>query len=136
VWTIAAASLALLITAAGGALFYFGVPAFAKSWLPQSSMAEPDLEIALDPQQDHRTLQDNVIYFAASGTIINPTERTQTIPPLLAELRDEEGTIVYSWVIKPPRRTLPPGEKVKFAEAQVGIPRRATTLTVGWALGQ
>ncbi len=135
-WTMLAASLALLITAAGAGLWYFGVPAWAQSWIPAASYAEPDLEIALDPQQDHRTLEDNTIYFAASGTIINPTERTQTIPPILAELRDEEGTIVYSWVIKPPRRTLPAGEKVRFAAAQVGIPRRATVLTTSWALGQ
>ncbi len=135
-WTMIAASLALLITAAGAGLWYFGMPAWAQSWIPTARYAEPDLEIALDPQQDHRTLEDNTIYFAASGTIINPTERTQTIPPILAELRDEEGTIVYSWVIKPPRRTLPAGEKVRFAAAQVGIPRRATVLTTSWALGQ
>jgi predicted Zn finger-like uncharacterized protein len=136
VWMAAAASFALLITATGAALWYFGVPAWAQSWIPSTKYAEPDLEIELDPNQDHRTLEDNTIYFAASGTIVNPTDRTQTIPPILAELRDEQGTIVYSWVIKPPRRTLPPGEKVKFAEAQVGIPRRATVLTTSWALGQ
>jgi predicted Zn finger-like uncharacterized protein len=134
-WTAAAASFALLICAAGAALWYFQ-PAWAKSWIPSTQYAEPDLEIELDPNQDHRTLEDNTIYFAASGTIVNPTDKTQTIPPILAELRDEQGTIVYSWVIKPPRRTLPPGEKVKFAEAQVGIPRRATVLTTSWALGQ
>ena len=51
-----------------------------------------------------------------------------------AELRDGQGTIVYSWTIKPPVRMLPPNEKVNFSEAKLDIPRRATQLTVSWAL--
>src|SRR3546814_13451356 len=77
---------------------------------------------------------DGTIYFAASGVIINPTDREQRGPPILAELRDAQGTIVYSWTIKPPVRMLPPNEKVNFSEAKLDIPRRATQLTVSWAL--
>src|SRR3546814_10866152 len=68
-----------------------------------------------------------------SGVIINPTDREQRVPPILAELRDAQGTIVYSWTIKPPVRMLPPNEKVNFSEAKLDIPRRATQLTVSWA---
>src|SRR3546814_20603563 len=64
-----------------------------------------------------------------SGVIINPTDREQRVPPILAELRDAQGTIVYSWTIKPPVRMLPPNEKVNFSEAKLDIPRRATQLT-------
>ena len=77
---------------------------------------------------------DGTIYFAASGVIINPTDREQRVPPILAELRDAQGTIVYSWTIKPPVRVLPPNEKINFSEAKLDIPRRATELTVSWAL--
>ena len=93
-----------------------------------------DLVIELPPNQDHRELADGTIYFAASGVIINPTDREQRVPPILAELRDAQGTIVYSWTIKPPVRMLPPNEKVNFSEAKLDIPRRATQLTVSWAL--
>lgn len=133
-WTIIAASAAVLMLAATGALMYFGLPSWAQGLGLPGVAAEPDLVIELPPNQDHRELADGTIYFAASGVIINPTDREQRVPPILAELRDAQGTIVYSWTIKPPVRMLPPNEKVNFSEAKLDIPRRATQLTVSWAL--
>lgn len=133
-WTIVAASAAALMLAATGGLMYFGLPAWAQGLGLPGGADEPDLVIELPPNQDHRELADGTIYFAASGVIINPTDREQRVPPILAELRDAQGTIVYSWTIKPPVRMLPPNEKVNFSEAKLDIPRRATQLTVSWAL--
>ncbi|MDO9368910.1 MAG: zinc-ribbon domain-containing protein [Sphingopyxis sp.] len=133
-WTIIAASAAVLMLAATGGLMYFGLPSWAQGLGLPGMAAEPDLVIELPPNQDHRELADGTIYFAASGVIINPTDREQRVPPILAELRDAQGTIVYSWTIKPPVRMLPPNEKVNFSEAKLDIPRRATQLTVSWAL--
>jgi predicted Zn finger-like uncharacterized protein len=133
-WTIVAASAAVLMLAATGGLMYFGLPNWAQGLGLPGLAAEPDLVIELPPNQDHRELADGTIYFAASGVIINPTDREQRVPPILAELRDAQGTIVYSWTIKPPVRMLPPNEKVNFSEAKLDIPRRATQLTVSWAL--
>lgn len=135
-WTIIAASTAAILIAATGALYYFGLPAWAQGLALPGMIAEPDLIIELPESQDHRELADGTIYFAASGTIINPTDREQRVPPILAELRDAQGTIVYSWTIKPPVRMLPPNEKASFSEAKLDIPRRATQLTVSWALGR
>lgn len=101
----------------------------------RSNATEPDLVIELAKTQDHRELPDGTIYFAASGTIVNPTDREQIVPPMMAELRDGNGRIVYSWVIKPPVRQLAPGEKANFNEAKIDIPDAAEELTVGWALG-
>ncbi|ALH82599.1 zinc-ribbon domain-containing protein [Sphingopyxis macrogoltabida] len=133
-WTLIAASAAVLMIAATGALYWFGLPGWAQGLGIPGMVDEPDLVIELPPNQDHRELADGTIYFAASGVIINPTDREQRVPPILAELRDAQGTIVYSWTIKPPVRTLPPNEKVNFSEAKLDIPRRATQLTVSWAL--
>lgn len=133
-WTAIAASAAVLMLAATGGLYYFGLPSWAQGLGLPGIAAEPDLVIELPPNQDHRELADGTIYFAASGVIINPTDREQRVPPILAELRDAQGTIVYSWTIKPPVRMLPPNEKVNFSEAKLDIPRRATQLTVSWAL--
>lgn len=133
-WTLIAASAALLMLAATGALYWFGLPGWAQGLGIPGMTDEPDLVIELPPNQDHRELADGTIYFAASGVIINPTDREQRVPPILAELRDAQGTIVYSWTIKPPVRMLPPNEKVNFSEAKLDIPRRATQLTVSWAL--
>jgi predicted Zn finger-like uncharacterized protein len=133
-WTIIAASAAALMLAATAGLLYFGLPGWAQGLGLPGGVDEPDLVIELPPNQDHRELADGTIYFAASGVIINPTDREQRVPPILAELRDAQGTIVYSWTIKPPVRMLPPNEKVNFSEAKLDIPRRATQLTVSWAL--
>jgi len=133
-WTWIAASAAALMLAATGALYWFGLPGWAQGLGIPGMVDEPDLVIELPPNQDHRELADGTIYFAASGVIINPTDREQRVPPILAELRDAQGTIVYSWTIKPPVRMLPPNEKVNFSEAKLDIPRRATQLTVSWAL--
>ena len=133
-WTIVAASAAALMLTATAGLAYFGLPSWAQGIGLPGMTAEPDLVIELPPNQDHRELADGTIYFAASGVIINPTDREQRVPPILAELRDGQGTIVYSWTIKPPVRMLPPNEKVNFSEAKLDIPRRATQLTVSWAL--
>jgi len=133
-WTIIAASAAALMLAATAGLAWFGLPGWAQGLGLPGMVAEPDLVIELPPNQDHRELADGTIYFAASGVIINPTDREQRVPPILAELRDAQGTIVYSWTIKPPVRMLPPNEKVNFSEAKLDIPRRATQLTVSWAL--
>lgn len=134
-WTMFAASAAIIMLGATGALYYFGLPAWAQGLGILGMAIEPDLIIELPASQDHRELADGTIYFAASGTIINPTDREQRVPPILAELRDAQGTIVYSWTIKPPVRVLPPNEKAGFSEAKLDIPRRATQLTVSWALG-
>ncbi|HEV2600258.1 zinc-ribbon domain-containing protein [Sphingopyxis sp.] len=133
-WTAIAAAAAVLMIGATAGLVYFGLPGWAQGLGLPGMAAEPDLVIELPPNQDHRELADGTIYFAASGVIINPTDREQRVPPILAELRDAQGTIVYSWTIKPPVRMLPPNEKVNFSEAKLDIPRRATQLTVSWAL--
>jgi predicted Zn finger-like uncharacterized protein len=132
--TMIAAGAAVLMIAATAGLYYFGLPSWAQGLGIPGMSDEPDLVIELPPNQDHRELADGTIYFAASGVIINPTDREQRVPPILAELRDAQGTIVYSWTIKPPVRMLPPNEKVNFSEAKLDIPRRATQLTVSWAL--
>jgi hypothetical protein len=80
-----------------------------------------------------RTLPNGTIYFAANGSIVNPTDQPQRVPPIKAELRDRQGTIVYEWIIQPPIAVLPPGERRSFSEARIDIPRRAELLTAGWA---
>lgn len=133
-WTAAAVLFALLVIGGGAAAAYFGVPPAVRDMFTIAGAAEPDLVIELpEGAQDHRTLPDGTIYFAANGTIINPTDRPQRVPPILAELRDAQDRIVYSWVIDPPIAVLPPGERRGFSEAKVDIPRAAETLTASWA---
>lgn len=133
-WTMIAIVFALLISAAGGAIAWFGLPDWADDWLVGSATAQPDLIIELPVEdQVHRPLPDGTIYFAIKGSVVNPTDRPQRVPPIKAELRDSSGAIVYDWIIDPPVDVLPPGERVTFDGAKTDIPRRAVLLTASWA---
>lgn len=123
----------VLMLAAAASVFFYGPPNWAQSIDFLASAEETDLVIELPPNQDHRELPDGTILFAVSGVIINPTDREQRVPPILAELRDAQGIIVYSWTIQPPVTTLAPNAKVNFSEAKLDIPRRASELSVNWA---
>ncbi|MEW4467727.1 zinc-ribbon domain-containing protein [Parasphingorhabdus sp. JC815] len=131
-WTIAAIVFAGLILLIGGTVYALGMP----NWFSGYQMASVDdtpLLIELNQKQDRRTLQDGTEYFAASGTIINPSSTEQTVPPMLVILRDASGRIVYSWKMKAPTKTLAPGAKANFNEAKLDVPRAASQLEVGWA---
>ena len=134
IWTAVAVGFALVVSALGAATWWFGVPAWAQNLMPAMAGAEPDLVIELPvEQQDHRTLPNGTIYFAVRGSIVNPTDRPQRVPPIKAELRDAGGAIVYEWIIQPPVAVLPAGERRSFSEAHTDIPRRAVLLTASWA---
>lgn len=131
-WTIAAIAFASLVIIGGGLLYAFG----PKNWFENYQMASVDdtpLLIELSKKQDRRTLQDGTEYFAASGTIINPSDTEQSVPPMLVILRDASGRIVYSWKMKAPAKSLAPGAKINFNEAKLDVPRAASQLEVGWA---
>ncbi len=134
-WTIAAVLFAATLIGLGAAASIWGMPAQLTSLLSGGAMAEPDLVIELHAgEQNHRTLSDGTIFFVARGTIINPTDRAQNVPPILAELRDAQGRVVYSWVIDAPVAVLGPGERAEFNNAKVDIPRAADRLYASWAL--
>tara|TARA_R110000824_G_scaffold104214_2_gene247303 strand:- start:5481 stop:6236 length:756 start_codon:yes stop_codon:yes gene_type:complete len=131
-WTMAAIAFAALVLAAAAALYILGPPQWISDYEFASTEATP-LLIELSQKQDRRTLPDGTEYFAASGTIINPTTSDQTIPPMLVILRDAGGRIVYSWKMKAPAQSLAPGAKINFNEAKLDVPRAASQLEVGWA---
>lgn len=132
-WTLLAASFALIMAACAGAVAWRGMPTWAENWLVIRPADEPDLVIELpEGAQDHRTLPNGTIYFAANGSIINPTDQPQRVPPIKAELRDSQHRIVYEWIIAPPIDILPPGERRSFSEARTDIPRAAEELTASW----
>jgi predicted Zn finger-like uncharacterized protein len=131
-WTMAAIAFAALVLVAGGALYYFGAPQWMSGY-QFASIDETPLLIELSQKQDRRTLPDGTEYFAASGTIINPTTSDQNVPPMLVVLRDAGGRIVYSWKMNPPAKSLAPGAKINFNEAKLDVPRGASQLEVGWA---
>lgn len=131
-WTAAAIAFAF-IAIIGGGLFYALGP---NDWFSDyrfAAAADSELLIELNRDQDRRTLPDGTEYFAASGTVINPTDREQAVPPMLVVLRDAGGRVVFSWKMKPPVSRLAPGGRASFNEAKLDVPRAANQLEVGWA---
>lgn len=129
-WTMAAIAFALLIAAVGGAVWYYGVPNIGMSM----AGAEPDLKIVLNQNLELNEREDGTPYFIASGSIVNPTGRTQNVPEMLVTLKDSGGRPVYSWKMKAKVRSLAPGAKVDFSEARLDVPLAATQISVGWVL--
>ncbi|MEP7349763.1 MAG: MJ0042-type zinc finger domain-containing protein [Sphingorhabdus sp.] len=130
-WTMAAVAFALLIGAAGGAFWYFGIPSTGFGLAAQ----EPDLKIVLNENLELNEREDGTPYFIASGSIVNPTPATQNIPEMLVTLKDSGGRPVYSWKMRAKVSSLAPGARVDFSEARLDVPLAATQISIGWVLG-
>jgi predicted Zn finger-like uncharacterized protein len=132
-WTIAAISAAIVLVAGIGAIQYFGTPTLAaRLGLPVGTTDVP-LLLEVPRKPERRTLENGNELFAISGRVLNPTDSAQRIPDILAELRDSQGRIVYSWSITPPRRTVGPKGSVEFNSAEVDVPKGAKALNLSFS---
>jgi predicted Zn finger-like uncharacterized protein len=129
-WTMAGAAFAAFIAICALALWQFGVPASSFA----SGGKEPDLKIVLNPNHELNYKPDGTPYFIASGTIVNPTASELKIPGMLVTLKDASGRSVYSWKMKAKARSIAPGGKVDFSEAQLDVPRAASSISISWVL--
>jgi predicted Zn finger-like uncharacterized protein len=129
-WTMAAIAFACLIGIVGLALWQFGVPTGSFS----AAGREPDLKIVLNDNLELNERPDGTPYFIASGSIVNPTAQTQSVPDMLITLKDAGGRPVYSWKMKAKARSLAPGAKVEFSEARLDVPLAAAKITATWVL--
>jgi predicted Zn finger-like uncharacterized protein len=128
--TYAAIAFAALVVVLGGGLWYSG-------WLDNSfsaSAAEPDLKIVLHDNLEQGRSPDGTPYFIASGSIVNPTAKTQTVPDLLVTLKDSNGRAVFNWKMKAPVSSLAAGATADFSQLRRDIPLAASRISVGWAL--
>lgn len=132
-WTIAALAAGGLMLAGVAALQYLGTPGLAaRLGLPVATGETPLLlETPLKPER--RTLASGNELFAMTGRIVNPSDETQRVPPILAELRDARGRVVYSWTITPPVPRLGPGASAEFNSAEVDVPTGARELILSFS---
>ena len=135
-WTMFAIGFAVIALALVGAISYFGVPDWAGGGRLGFAQSEPDLIIDFPVEkQERRTLPNGTEFFAASGSIINRSQTTQDVPPMLVLLRDAQDRVVYQWTIDAPTDSLEPGASAEFREAVVDVPRSARSAEIGWAQG-
>lgn len=132
-WTFAAIAVALLLLGGIGAIQFFGTPTIAaKLGLPFGQFDVPLLlQVPLKPER--QTLQNGNEMIAVVGRIVNPTQTRQRVPDILAELRDAQGRVVYSWTITPPQRLIAPRATSEFNSAEVNIPRGARELNLSFS---
>ena len=132
-WTVAALCAALVLLSGVSAVLYFGTPSLAAQLgLPVGTVDIP-LLLEVPRRPERRTLESGNELFAVSGRIINPTSQAQRVPDILAELRDAQGRVVYSWTITPPRRTLGPRATADFNSAEVDVPKGARELNLSFS---
>ena len=132
-WTWAASIFAVVALGAIGAVAWYGLP----EWMPLARQtfaeAQPDLVLEFPAnRQDRRTLPNGTEFFGASGTVTNVGRSRRTVPTILIVLRDARERIVYSWEVKPPKRSLAPGESVSVNEAVTDVPHSAKFAEIGW----
>ena len=121
--------LLILIAAAAAAFWFFAPP----EWKARAGLAEAGstpLQLMITTRE-RQTLQSGNELILISGRVINPTNREQKVPPIQAELRDQETQkIVHRWTIAPPARVLAPGSSASFNSAEVDVPEGGELLTI------
>ena len=135
-WTIAAVLFAVVALGAVGAAAWYGLP----SWMPfaQPMFAEDQPGLKLDfpeKRQSQRQLPDQSWFFEVNGSVINISQDSRSVPPILVVLRDARGRVVYNAEIQPPKRVLAPGESVSINEALVPVPKSGVKAEYGWKPG-
>lgn len=130
--TIVAAAVGLAMLVAVGAIQYFGTPGLAAQLgLP---IGEPDVPLRFaNYSTERRDLDSGNELFVISGQVVNPTAIRQRVPDILAELRDAQGRLVFSWTIAPEQRTLRPRESIQFDSAKLDVPNNSKKLTLTFA---
>jgi predicted Zn finger-like uncharacterized protein len=121
-------TVALLIAVVAAA-FWFLAPAEWKQRLGIAGAGETPLQLMMT-HSDRQKLASGNELLAVSGRVINPTDESQDVPPIQAQLRSSSGKLVYSWTIAPPARTLPPGASATFNSAEVNVPAGGDELTI------
>ncbi len=131
-WTLIAILAGLTMLVVAGAIMWLGTPGlFARAGIPIGTSESP-LRLK-DQPIERRELQNGSELFAVSGQVINPSADRQRVPNILAELRDAQGRVVFSWTITPPQRTLAPGASIDFNSAKLDVPANSKRLELSFA---
>ncbi len=113
---------ALLLAALAAVAFWFLAPADLKARVGIADRGGTPLQVMGLSQNRQRLASGNDL-FTVSGRIVNPTDESQRVPPLQAELLAEnKQTVIYRWTIAPPAETLQPNDSKVFHSAEMGVP--------------
>src|SRR5512139_1959548 len=131
-WTMLAIAAAVLMLIAAGAIYWFGLPGIGGAGLARN---ETPLLLQVTRKPERQRMESGNELLAVSGRVVNPTDKTQRVPPIHAELRDPQGRIVYEWSICAPVSQLQPKQAVTFNSAEIDVPQGAKTFNVHFGSG-
>lgn len=123
----------VVVVAALAAAAYFLAP---REWMARAGLAQASADSPLKlmvTSQTRQKLASGNDLVSLSGRVINPTDSSEPVPALQADLRDGGGKLVYSWMIPPPAARLAPRASASFNAAELNVPANATSLTLRWA---
>ena len=118
-----------LLVAGLAAAFYFFAPLEWKERVGLGGTGSSPLAL-VTTHMDRQRLESGNELLTVTGRVINPTDKSQDVPPLQAQLKTRTGQIVYSWTIAPPARSLPPGASARFNSAEINVPPGGDELTI------
>jgi hypothetical protein len=129
--TIASIAAGLIMLALVGVILWTTAPGLAQQAGFNIGPAGSPLRIVDNPIE-RRQMTNGSELFAVSGRITNPSTAAQRVPDLRADLRDEDGRVVFSWTITPQQRTLPANGALDFNSAQVDVPATSKRLDLSF----
>jgi predicted Zn finger-like uncharacterized protein len=127
-WMVVAILILAALIGAVAVLRLYG-PASVKARLGVASAAGT-LRLELPREPERRTLSSGNELFALSGKVVNPSDDSQRVPDIIAELRDKSNKPVYRWTITPPKRTIGPKQSMDFDAAEIDVPAGAHKLAL------
>ena len=129
IWTIVAIVAGILMLAAVGAIWAFGLPNVGQSFgIPVRTVNA----LGIRGEASRRRLESGNELLAVHGEISNASDEVQNVPQIRAELKDAEGRVVYTWSIAPPVREIQPRGRVPFDSAEMDVPRGGRNLTLSF----
>ncbi len=97
------------------------MPAIA---LPRSAPSP----LTIEAEAVRRQLSDSRQIWEVKGTIRNPTERRQPVPPVEIQLVDGSGRTVGRWMVRPELENLAPGGVARFETSAIDPPAEAARM--------
>jgi predicted Zn finger-like uncharacterized protein len=121
--------LVLVIVAALAAAFWFLAPPEWKARLGIADAGATPLTL-VTTHMDRQKLESGNELLTVAGRVINPTNKSHSVPPIYAQLKSRTGKVIYSWKIAPPAPSLKPGASASFNSAEVNVPSGGDELTI------
>ncbi|MBI1179550.1 MAG: DUF3426 domain-containing protein [Alphaproteobacteria bacterium] len=108
-------------------------PAPAPETVAPAATAPQALNLVFDDVESSIEESDGVKRLTVKGTIVNPGDTGQAIPPLSFEMLDADGRTIDHWVFKAPVETLAPHTTTRFMAQRDTPPATLHELVPGFA---